>query len=168
MFCYNCGKTFPESEIVQRRDGETALHIYCCPHCGANDIAESETCEICGEEHLEGEIYDGICLDCAWNSIDYKIALQFMEDTDCLHDFILTDWFEGGTIDGTSDKLREFLRETFLRQQADDLLCARTDFLDRCKEFCMPYYRDRIKRFGPEGMEFVDWLNKWRKKNANV
>ena len=167
MICCNCGKTFPESEIVQRRDGETALHIYCCPHCGADDIAESETCEICGEEHLEDEIYDGICLDCAWKSIDYKIALQYMEDRDLLGEFILSDWFEGGTIDRTGDKLNGFLRETFLRQQAEDILFDRTEFLDRCKAFCMPYYETHVKQFGPEGRDFIDWL-KWRKENVNV
>ena len=167
MYCFSCNHFFPAKDVISMTD-TTGEEIRCCPICGANDIAESETCEICGEEHLEGEIYDGICLDCAWKSIDYKIALQYMEDTDCLHDFILSDWLEGGTIDGTSDKLRKFLRETFLRQQAEDILFDRTDFLDRCKDFCMPYYRTHIRQFGPEGMGFVNWLSQWRRKNANV
>lgn len=162
MFCYNCGKTFPESEIVQRRDGETALHIYCCPHCGADNVGEGEVCKICGRELAEGETSSGYCLPCLWKRVDYETALDYMKELggSYLAGFMLNDWFDGSFNGTASDKLNAFLEESFRRIAADEKLRCATDkhapmyFLTTCRSFCLPEFPER---FGLNGQEFAEW-----------
>ena len=162
MFCYNCERTFPASDLVQRRDGETALHIYCCPHCGADDVGEGEVCRICGRELAEGETSGGYCLPCLWEQIDYEVALAYMKDLggSYLAEFMLNDWFDGSFNGTASDKLNAFLEESFRRIVAGEKLrcatdkCAPMDFLSACRSFCLPKYPER---FGGDGREFATW-----------
>lgn len=161
MYCYNCGKFFPDEDVVQRRDGETALHTYCCPNCGVDDIGDTEECEICGKEFIDGEIYNGICLDCLWKSITYDIALAFIKDQGLLARFMLTDWFGAGEIDHTSPELDRHLEETFRRMVANDKLLRKTEFLAACKLFCLP---ERLNgNFGIDGQVFAEWFKKYTK-----
>ena len=168
-YCYNCGKFFPDEDVVQRRDGETALHIYCCPHCGVDDIGESEKCEICGEQFVEGEISHGFCLGCLWEAIDYDLALEFMksgQEDGWMAQFILNDWFganfEYGAIQcSPSNDLEAFLEETFKRLVADEKLrtalskVEESKFLEACRFYCLPYYSNG--NFGEEGEQFAEW-----------
>ena len=171
MYCYNCDRFFPDEAVVQRRDGETALHIYCCPHCGVDDIGESEECAICGKEFPEGETSHGFCLGCLRDAIDYDVALEYIKpDRDGgLAQFILNDWFgahfeEGAIQGGSSDALNAFLEETFRRLVADEKLrCAmckqeKARFLEACRLFCLPYYPNGD--FGVEGQQFAEWYAK--------
>ena len=169
MFCYNCERAFPASELVQRRDGETALHIYCCPHCGSDNVGEGEVCQICGRELAEGETSNGFCLSCLWEAIDYDVALAYMLDNDNgLLKFLLGDWFGAsfGEIVST-DALDKFMQETYRRLVADEKLRYATDkhapmdFLTACRSFCLPEYP---ARFGSNGQEFAEWYA-WRFKN---
>lgn len=177
MYCYNCDKFFPDEDVAQRLDGETALHINCCPHCGVDDIGESEKCEICGEEFPEGYTRHGFCLNCLWDAIDYDVALEYIKN-DCfggLAQFILNDWFgasfEGGAImGGSSDSLNAFLEETFRRLVADEKLrCAmcklgEARFLEACRLFCLPDYPSG--NFGLEGQEFAEWYARRKKEGG--
>lgn len=175
MYCYNCGEFFPDEDVVQRRDGETALHIYCCPHCGVDDIGESEECEICGKQFPEGETRHGFCLKCLWNAIDYDLALEFMksgQEHGWLAQFLIGEWF-GALFDGwecSSDALDEFLEETFRRLVADEKLrCAmckleEARFLEACRMFCLPEYPNG--NFGVEGQEFAEWYAQRKKEEA--
>lgn len=173
-YCYNCGKFFPDEDVVQRRDGETALHIYCCPHCGVDDIGESEKCEICGEQFVEGEISHGFCLGCLWEAIDYDVALAYMKDhVNWLAEFILRDWF-GASFDdriGSTEALDKFMEETFRRLVADEKLrCAmckleQPKFLEACRLFCLPYYPNGD--FGCEGEQFAEWYAGRKKEGGS-
>ncbi len=162
MICYNCEKTFPDSELVQRRDGETALHIYCCPHCGSDNVGEGEVCQICGCELAEGETSNGYCLPCLWAQVDYETALDYMKELggSYLAEFLLNDWFDGSVHGTVSDKLTAFLEESFRRIVADEKLRCATDkyaprdFLFACRSFCLPKYPER---FGGDGREFATW-----------
>ena len=162
MFCYNCERAFSDSELVQRRDGETALHIYCCPHCGADNVGEGEECKICGRELAEGETSNGYCLPCLWEQIDYDVALDYMKELggSYLAGFLLNDWFDGSFNGTASDKLNAFLEESFRRIVADEKLRCATDkrapmdFLSACRSFCLPKYPER---FGLNGQEFAEW-----------
>lgn len=169
MYCYNCGKFFPDEDVVRRLDGETAMYLPCCPHCSADDIGESEKCEICGGEFPEGYTSHVFCLSCLWNAIDYDLALAYMKDKSLLATFILCDWFDA-SIDGdihTSDVFDAFLVETFRRLVADERLrCAmgkqeETLFLETCRLFCLPYYHRGS--FGVEGRQFAEWYARRQK-----
>ena len=177
MYCYNCGKFFPDQDAVQRRDGETALHLLCCPHCWAADLGESEECEICGKEFPEGETSHGFCLCCLWEAIDYDVALEFIkyDRYGGLAQFILNDWFgasfeEGAIQGGSSDALNAFLEETFRRLVADEKLrCAmckleEARFLEACRLFCLPYYPSGD--FGLEGQQFAEWYARRKKEGG--
>lgn len=174
MYCFNCGKFFPDEDVVNQRDGETALHLFCCPHCGAADLGESEECEICGKQFPEGETSHGFCLSCLWEAIDYDVALEYMksgQEDGWLAQFVLGDWF-GATFDSwecSTDSLDAFLAETFQRLAADEKLrCAmckleEARFLEACRLFCLPDYPNGD--FGVEGEQFAEWYAR-RKKEA--
>lgn len=166
-YCYNCGKFFPDEDVVQRRDGETALHIYCCPHCGVDDIGESEKCEICGEQFVEGEISHGFCLGCLWEAIDYDVALAYLKDSGCLAEFFLDGW-GCGKLEHSSVEFDSFLEETFKRSVALDKLDAQFGgsprFLRDLRYWLLP---DHDKgEFGRFGGEFAEWYADYLKKGA--
>lgn len=167
QFCYNCGKFFPDEDVVQRRDGETALHIYCCPHCGVDDIGEAETCSLCGKDFADGETREGFCLECLWNAITYDIALAYMKDADCLPEFFLTGW-GCGKLEHSSPEFNAFLEETFKRSVANDKLLScyggKSDFLRECRYWILPNYD--AGDFGVEGSEFAEWYADYLKKGA--
>ena len=173
MYCFNCGKFFPDEDVVQRRDGETALHIYCCPHCGVDDIGESEECSICGKEFPEGETHSGVCLSCLWEAIDYDVALAYMKSrNNWLAEFLLVDWF-GASIDdhiGSTPALDAFMEEAFRRLVADEKLrtalskVEKPKFLEACRVFCLPFYHNGD--FGCEGQTFAEWYAGYIKKEA--
>lgn len=170
MYCYNCGKFFPNEDVVQRRDGETALHLYCCPHCGAADMGESEECSICGKEFPEYETSHGFCLHCLWEAIDYDVALAYMKHygNEAVAEFMLNDWFDGSLEGGVSDKLAQFMEETYKRMVADEKLrCAMSKqeepkFLEACRFYCLPYYQSG--NFGIEGEGFAEWYAQRKKE----
>lgn len=169
MYCYNCRKFFPDDDVVREADGETAAHIYCCPHCGVDDIGESEECEICGKEFPEGEISHGFCLGCLWEAIDYDLALAWMMHGEgWLAQFMVEEVY-GGKFEGTSPEFDAFLEEVFRRKVADEKLrCAmckleEARFLEACRLFCLPFHPRGD--FGLEGEQFAEWYAK-RKKEA--
>ena len=172
MYCYNCGRNFPDGDVVKRRDGETALHLFCCPHCGAADLGGSEECEICGKEFPEYETSHGFCLGCLWEAIDYDVALAYMKHygNDAVAEFMLNDWFDGLLEGGISDKLAQFMEETFRRMVADEKLrCAmckleEARFLEACRLFCLPYYHNG--NFGVEGEQFAEWYAQRKKEGG--
>lgn len=169
MYCYNCGKFFPDGDVVKRRDGETALHILCCPHCGVDDLGESAVCKVCGKEFVADELAEGYCLECLWNAIDYETALEWMKQgKGWPADFLLNDWFNCDMKGDSSDDLDAFLEETFRRIVADEKLsCAFSGvqeprFLQCCRTFCLPHYPED---FGSDGREFAEWFAERKKEN---
>ena len=162
MYCYNCDTFFSDSDAVKKRDGETALHILCCPHCGVDDIGESSVCKACGKEFTEDEIADGYCLKCLWNAIDYDTALEWMKNgADCLAEFMLNDVYDASMNGYSSRNLDAFLEESFRRLVADEKLrCAMSssiepEFLIKCRYFCLTRYS---VDFGHDGREFAEWF----------
>lgn len=162
MFCFNCERPFADDEVVQKRDGETAMHIYCCPHCGVDDIGESAVCAQCGKELPSDEINQGFCLECLWDSLDYDTALAYLMETDKLCDFLLSDWLRAGKIDSVSPELKKHCEETFRRMTANDKLLGTDRFLVAVRYHILPYYPHN---FGIDGSEFAEWYS-YRVKNG--
>lgn len=168
--CYNCGRFFEDDEIVQCRDGETALHIYCCPYCGVDDIGEAATCLMCDQNFHEDEVHEGFCLKCLWNEIDYDVALAYMKHgAGWLASFIAEQVY-GASIEHTSKEFDALMEEVFLRKVADEKLrlatskVERAEFLDECRLFCLPYYY--AGEFGCDGARFAEWYAEYRKERA--
>lgn len=68
--CKECGYVFGEDETKTYSEnvgdfwGVPAYEDYSvCPMCGG-DFEESTPCEICGEEHLNRELFGGACNNC--------------------------------------------------------------------------------------------------------
>ena len=168
MYCYNCDTFFPDADAVKQRDGETAMHILCCPHCGVDDIGESSVCNVCGKAFTEDEIADGYCLECLWNAIDYDTALEWMKQCEgWLAEFMINDVYEASMNGYSSRELDAFLEESFRRLVADEkLLCAMSssiepEFLIKCRYFCLPVYN---VDFAPDGREFAEWFSERKKE----
>lgn len=163
MICYNCGKTFPAEDVVKQRDPETGLHIWCCPHCGQDDVDEGEICKICGKEFCEGETHAGFCVNCLWDEIDYDVTLAYIKENKMLAEFMIEYIWNAGAIKYSSSDLDEHLEETFRRMVANDKLSAawggKADFLEQCKFFCLPDYLDHS--FGHGGSDFADWYEEY-------
>lgn len=158
MYCYNCGQFFHEYEIVTRK-GELGEPLNCCPRCGVDDIGETETCNGCGKEFVEGDTSSGYCLDCLWNAIDYDLMLEYLKDEGLLADFMVTFVFGAGVLKDSSPEFDAHLEETFKRMVANEKLLSWGGndwhyFLDQCREFCIPV---RDKGFNHESRDFAEW-----------
>lgn len=167
QFCYNCGKFFPDDGIVQKRDGKTGLHIYCCPHCGVDDIGYADTCSLCGKNFAVGDTREGFCLDCLLNAITYDVALDYLKYRGELAEFFLTGW-GCGKLEHSSVEFDLFLEETFKRSVALDKLNIQfgdsAKFLRELRYWILPYHDDGY--FGIEGSEFAEWYFDYLKKEA--
>lgn len=159
MYCYHCDRFFDESELVQQRDPSVGYHVYVCPYCGSDDLGESDTCVSCDEDFIEGEISNGYCLECLRNAITYDLAFQYMNDKNCLAEFMLEYWFETGKLESSSMKFDLFL--SFLYQQLEDEDAQRIRgghkalFYEACVEFCLPNHESG--NFSAEAQQFAEW-----------
>lgn len=153
MHCCNCGSFFNEYEIVTKR-GEFGEALGCCPICGIDDIEDSYTCKGCSEEFIEDHLSSGYCIDCLWDAIDYDLTLEYLKEEGLLADFIVTFVFGAGTLKESSPEFDAHLEETFRRMVANDKLLGWHEFLDRCRDFCIPV---RDKGFNAESNDFAEW-----------
>lgn len=64
--CRDCEHIFDEGEeaVWQERLGEYDKEMIGCPWCYSNDYDETKQCEICGGEHLDDELFGGVCEEC--------------------------------------------------------------------------------------------------------
>lgn len=91
--CLDCGNIFEDGEQVTRTErigeywGTPCSQSVCgCPVCGG-EYEESIPCKICGSQHLEEELNDGVCDECIENykyDIDmcYKIGSNDTENVE--------------------------------------------------------------------------------------
>ena len=160
MKCGNCGATFDPADVTHYREDYGEI-FSACPVCGAPDLIETEECKLCGKEFEEDELYEGFCLECLWDAIDYDTALDYLKDRELLADFMVGDIF-GAKLEYTSFEMNLFLEETFRRYAADEKLrtawkqsAIEPDFLIGCRNFILPYHYKGS--FGIEGQYFAEW-----------
>ena len=134
--CLECGNIFDEGEQASwlesrgecwgRESYETNDG---CPLCHG-DYEETVPCEICGSEHLEDELFGGVCQEC----IDqYKTDLQMC--------------YNIGKNDTLEVELNIFLAELFTKSEIEEVLMDALvkshkiakvdtdDFVDKYKEW---------------------------------
>lgn len=133
--CFGCGHLFEDGEqgVWFEENGE---RIEGCPICG-HSFADTESCSKCNGNFLEDELFDGVCKECAGELVTYESALDYLVDGNFLADFIFSYLWDSDTPSKVSEQLSAHLREVFLRQKANDLLCAKSDFLNLCREFIL-------------------------------
>lgn len=71
--CYECGHIFDEGEEARWQESrgefwgsECYEELTGCPLCGEN-YDFTTPCEVCGSEHFEDELEDGLCEECRKN-----------------------------------------------------------------------------------------------------
>lgn len=147
--CIKCGHIFEAGEQFEWTEdyGEKWSG---CPVCHG-EYEETRQCECCGSEQFEDDLFWGLCLDCIRDGVNYEMFLSYLEDRDLLADFMFTA-YESEKPENISDKLKAVLRELFLRSRADDLLCDKREFLDKCIDYVFNANGDIGKA------DFAEWL----------
>lgn len=155
--CLECGHIFEEGEQITWAESHgfvdgPSQHMSGCPICcGAYE--ETVHCSVCLGEHLEDELFSGICEECLREAITYDNFRSYLLESEMLALFMFETVFETPVPDKVSQKLYDTLYEWFLRMKANERLCDKTDLLDLCRKFVMEGDGD----FGK--IEFADWLN---------
>ena len=117
-----------------------------CPVCGGA-YEEVQPCAICGGGCNPTDLCSGVCPDCLQEGMTYDKILAYLEKRNYLTNFMLEEFFGTPEPDRVSDKLKQALRELFLRARANDLLCGKRGLLD-C---CIAYVKQDIN-------DFAEWL----------
>lgn len=167
MYCNNCRQFFSDYEIVTKK-GELGEPLACCPFCGVDDLSDTVTCKGCGEDFLEDDLSSGFCIDCLWDSIDYDITLAYLKDEGLLAEFIVGFIFGADVPKRSSLSFDNFLEETFKRMVANDKLLGWHEFLDKCRDFCIP---KKDNGFCSESNDFAEWYDDYldrQKKEARA
>lgn len=108
--CLECGHIFEEGEEGHYYEKGTfwgelySNKIKCCPLCNG-DYAETTPCKICGSEHLDNELINGICEECL---------------EDCRYDINIC--YEIGKSETESIELNSFIVSLFDREEMEEIL----------------------------------------------
>lgn len=81
--CRDCEHIFDEGEeaVWQERLGEYDKEMIGCPWCHSNAYDETKQCEICGEDHLDDELFGGVCEECLDKARhDFKLCRKICGD----------------------------------------------------------------------------------------
>lgn len=148
--CLDCGHIFEYGEeAVWMEDSGERLHG--CPFCkGAYE--ETTNCRVCYSHNLEDELYCGMCADCLRNAVTYDNFLDYLLETEQLALFMFETVWDAQEPNKVSDKLMVVLRDLYLRNRANDLICEKTDFLALCEKFVMDDNGDDGR------IDYAEWL----------
>ena len=109
--CLKCGNIFEEGEQIYWDEDRGELWgsscsetMSGCPCCGGS-YEETKACEICGSEHLENELLNGVCEEC----ID-----EYKNDANMCYKI--------GENDKEPIKLNCFLTAIFSAEEIEDIL----------------------------------------------
>ena len=131
--CLECGEVFESCSEWAEPHGEDMCG---CPYCGgAFEIAMK--CNICGKYHLEDDLINGICEDCAKSNFEYETALKYLVETKQLRHFFLV-WYWNVANSVSDDENEEFdktLISVFNAKVQEDKENFRTTFYSQLKEY---------------------------------
>lgn len=147
--CIKCGHIFEAGEQAEWTEdyGEKWSG---CPVCHG-EYEETQRCEFCWSEHLDDELFGGLCISCIRDAIDYNVFLSYLEENDLLADFMFWQ-YESEKPQTISDKFKAVLQELYFRNRADDFLRDKREFLDKCIDYVFNANGDIGKA------DFAEWL----------
>ena len=124
-----------------------------CPIC-LSGYEKTVHCSKCNGEHLEDELYCGICEDCLRDAITYDTMLDYLVETDgALVHFLFHHYYKSGVPEQISESLFTALRGWFLFLRVEDTLAGKNEFLLSCEKYVM----DADGEYGRT--DFAEWLN---------
>ena len=142
--CLECGHIFDEGEqAFWSEDGEYwgtpfSQRMSGCPICkGA--YRETVRCQICGSEHLENELTEGVCEDCVdeyRKNFDGCYNLFIGEKTEVKINSVLAFLFDDADIE-------QILKE-YIRKKWQDVDCS--PFIDENKEWFVEKLLKEVKK----------------------
>lgn len=117
--CKECGHIFEENEAKCYRENQGECHgaiayetFTVCPCCGDTDFEEIKPCKKCGGEHLEEELFDGVCFECLEANFNSELGIEYIiNNGDCLEHFAFTVLMSINPPKDTNEKLRTLLTE---------------------------------------------------------
>lgn len=137
--CNDCGHIFEsgEEKVVYERHGLDRPPYEkrsVCPCCGGDfSELEVEKCGICG---FEGDsVYNGLCMECLIDKIDYENGLAYICETKNLAYFIFTYFYKMDYPKVTTAEFDEELRMIFLRKKVEDLALGKKELLEMVVDF---------------------------------
>lgn len=130
--CEECGEVFEVPINWVEPHGE---ELSGCPYCKGAYVEVIE-CSLCGDYHRDEDLYDGICIECIKNSIDYDCALDFLEQKELLAEFLTVCWWEVAELANKVGRnaLSDF-EHIFKRTAASDKVSVHKPFLTAIQEY---------------------------------
>ena len=156
--CLDCGHIFEDGEQAVWTENQGECHgtpafeeFSGCPFCkGAYE--ETAGCKKCSGEFLEDELYHGLCEECLRDAVTYDDFLAYLTETEQLPLFMFETVWDTQEPKKVSDKLMVVLRDQYLRNKADDLICNKTAFMSLCEKFVMDDNGDDGRN------DYAEWL----------
>lgn len=112
FICEECGWHFDEPKELDY--GYISLNgpASGCPVCGGA-YEYAVLCNLCGEEFLEDQLFEGICPKCLDALLTPETGLAYMDHCHVLDDFMFYQIWDSATPKSVSSKLRQFLIGTY-------------------------------------------------------
>lgn len=146
--CDDCDAYFATPRRIYERHGFAdgpAERRDVCPFCGGNFLPVT-TCQICGTELTEDEMYGTICRDCLEQSITYESFSAFSDESEDkgwrftpnhIQMFLFERCFGITGMNESSAELREEMKDVYLRKVACEKLMGKKTLLDSIKRYIL-------------------------------
>lgn len=153
--CFECGHLFDRGEEKRYTEmhGESYL---ACPICGGA-YEETVQCNICGSHHFEGELYNGLCIDCIGERMNFGNMQAYLEENNLEQAFYVDEFYESN-VHYASKELIELCRSGFNQKVKIDRLYNREEsqYIEMMRKFIVD---DHYGLY-----DFAEWLNKKEEK----
>lgn len=137
FICAECGKLIEDGDFANWTEphGE---QLCGCPRCGG-EVEEAQECAICGEYHLEDDLTNGVCKDCAERMFYYDTALKYLQDKKLLRDFFIVWYWQicDSAPDTENEEVDNLFVELFNQKVRYDTQTGKTILLGSLKEYVL-------------------------------
>lgn len=136
--CLDCGTVFDAENAHTYSESRSYWGMPCseefmeCPNCKSDCFEETHSCELCGAEFLQDELYGGVCKGCI---DDYKFDIDACIDI--------------GQTEKQTIEINSFFASMFTADQIDSLLLRELKSAHSImKVDCTPFIENDLSWFG--------------------